>query len=254
MFFLLLLALDEVQGTIAAAEGEAIVLNLKGLADDVSKIRVNGQTATSWTPEVKGEVRIEAPDLRVVLEVLKPSRRVCAIQESGGRVAITSEWAEGDWKIDAGGGDYKISTADDKLTVNGVELAQLDAIARSSKSSFHLVRPSALKPWLAVAEKYYQALMDDDFKAFASCYNKNDRDQSERYASVQLHWKAGRRLVQQHKLKGYVYDYTDERFTKETQRKVFFRRMSVDGKQIGMSVPLTLVIEDDAWVIYLASQ
>ncbi len=256
MFFLFLMALDEVQGTIAAAEGEAITLNLKVLGvDDLEKIRVNGEKPKDWTCEAKGEkVEIEAPDVKIVLTVTKPSRRSCVIREDKGLVAISSEWADGLWKVDAGKGDYKIATADDKLTVNGVELATLPALASAKQSSFHLVKIGAVQPWIGVAEKYFKAIIDDDWKTFVSCYNKSDRDMADRYASVQLHWKAGRRLVEVHKLQGYVFDHTDEKFTKETQRKVFFRRMNEKGEQVGYALPLTLIVEDGAWVVYLASQ
>lgn len=256
MFFLFLLALDEVQGTIAAAEGEAITLNLKVLGvEDLEKIRVNGEKPKDWTCEAKGEkVVIEAPDLTVVLTVAKPSRRTCVIREDKDLVAITSEWAEGNWTVDAGKGDYKISTADDKLTVNGVELASLPALASAKQSSFHLVKIGAVQPWIGVAQKYFQSILDDDWKTFVSCYNKHDREMADRYASVQLHWKAGRRLVEVHKLKAYAFDHVDERFTKETQRKVYFRRMNEKGEQVGLPLPLTLIVEDGAWVVYLASQ
>ncbi|GEM_PF-6193914 len=274
--FLALIATEELKGELRVpADGAKVTIDLSVLKtvlprdrvpQDASGFTVEGKAAEGWTVEVADvkpgkEVLIVhvKMDLKVSISVGAAEKGIFAIEglKLFGREAYSVRYspvqgAGSEGKVPAG---FTVSEKEGKAAVNGVPLAALSPLARGPSSSFYVLRPSSLLPWVAVGEKYYKALVDDDTKTFTECYAKRDQATMDRAGGkLRMHWAAGRRWIDDSKVVAYEYLRTDTKKSTDVKKRIHFARADASGKHVGFQTLLVLELEDGAWVLTSASQ
>ena len=108
-----------------------------------------------------------------------------------------------------------------------------------------------------IATLHYELLMENDRDEWLKTFRKHHRDQADRYgSSPDLYWRTGRKYVD--KL-GYSYKFklVDEKYSTDDHKKIFFHRLSKEGKPQGSGqVPIHIrkdEDDDDEWRVDVAS-
>jgi len=95
-----------------------------------------------------------------------------------------------------------------------------------------------------IAILHYQLLMEDKWDDWILTITKIKRKNPKKRGSSPFYWwNAGRKLVE--KGMSYKFKNKDERFSTDKRQKFFFYRLDKEGKESGMPVPITVMIDLD---------
>jgi len=108
-----------------------------------------------------------------------------------------------------------------------------------------------------VAEKHYKYLVENDIEMWKETLmsDMKQRMESGRYGSSgQYWWKAGRKLVDEGKIK-YEFHREETKYLSPNTKKYFFIRVKPDGEQMGYPLPISVMKDEDGrWKVISATQ
>ena len=102
--------------------------------------------------------------------------------------------------------------------------------------------------FLEAAKRHYEVLMAGDeagWRETLSSVAKGD-------GRPEQWWKAGRAMVENQGVR-YEFKGVDEARSKDGHKRIFFRRLKVDGSEVGRPVPADVVQEGGRWLVVSAS-
>jgi len=205
-------------------------------------------------------IAMEFGDTRIEIAVLAVERRCLATRVYVARrddvvQVCWCDTGEGEWMLDEAKA-FRRDAKQDAPNVNGHRLEPLSKLLAAEKSCVLLARGrrlAAVDPWVETAEKHYRAICADDWETFTSTLSAIDRKQAEsRGSTAQTYWESGRRMVEKSGVTAYRFDRVDDRNSDAKRKRLVFRR--VKGDADGGDCPITLVLEDGAWVVESATQ
>ncbi|HDI31921.1 MAG TPA: hypothetical protein ENF80_03790 [Thermofilum sp.] len=106
---------------------------------------------------------------------------------------------------------------------------------------------------IEVASNHYRFLQEGKYEEWLSTLTKDLRETaSVRGSSPDFWWRTGRRYVTAYGVR-YEYYKVDERLSRATKVKIFFKRLNPDGTLRGSPVPIWLIKENEEWKVFQAS-
>ena len=275
---LLLPAVDEVKGELyVSSDGEKIIVDLSALPSVIGKplaspseftvhhgereikradadakmVSIPGVVGRTEDPET---ITITHKDFKIVLTVRPGENKRIEAGRSGNSVWITI-WSEGgdEWKTKSHDEGFVVYADSFLRSVDGVDVSGLKPLVKGTDSAFYLTPADYFQEWRFMAEKCYQAVLEKKYDDFVQTFNEFDKKQADKRRQCQMYWSALRKTVDNNNVVKFNYQSINKYKNKPELKKLMFKRLDGDDKQVGYDTAIIVKLEEGKWVILMVS-
>ena len=88
---------------------------------------------------------------------------------------------------------------------------------------------------------------------FVQTFNESDQKQADKRGDCRMYWTSLRRTVDKNNVVKYEYQRINKNVNKSRRKKLMFKRLDGDDKQVGFDTAIIVHIENGKWVVELVS-